>query len=98
MSTVDLSNVDRGEETIEELEARLPQAAIDLANENAAKVFLRKQQESRKFNSRNRDAWKRMNRKSKMDKINANMERSLNFFNFKGYVLDSALPQGEGNK
>ena len=89
---IDISNVDRGTETLEELEARMPQAAIDLANSNAEAVVRRKSKESRRFNSRNRDAWNRMNRPAKLETIEANMERILNFCNFKGYVLDIELP------
>lgn len=91
---VNLGNLDRGDETLEELEARLPQAAIDLANENAANVVARKKKEARKFNGRrNRDAWNRMNRPVKLKKIEDNMERILNFCGFKGYLLDKELPE-----
>ena len=90
---VNLDSIDRGSETLEELEARLPQAAIDLANENTANVVARKKKEARKFNHRNRDAWRRMNRPEKLKRIEDNMERILNFCGFKGYVLDSQLPK-----
>ena len=92
MNEINIENTDRGDETIEELEERLPQAAIDMANRNAENVVKRKAKEAKRFNSRNRSAWDRMNRPSKLKKIEENMERILNFCNFKGYVLDSELP------
>ena len=89
---IDISTVDRGTETAEELESRMSPEAIAMAVNNADAVVKRKAQESRKFNSRNRDAWKRMNRPAKLETIEANMERILNFCNFKGYNLDIELP------
>jgi len=94
MSTeINIEAVDRGTETAEELEARMSPEAIAMAVNNADAVVKRKAQESRGFNSRNRDAWKRMNRPEKLAKIEANMERILNFCNFKGYILDADVPK-----
>lgn len=95
-SSVNLGNLDRGAESIEELEARLPQAAIDLANENAERVDKAAKKKLRKFNGRrNRNVWNRMNRPSKVAKIEDNMERILNFCGFKGYLTDKQVKTKE---
>lgn len=94
-SNVDISGADRGDKTIEELEAAMPQAAIDLANANAEKVVLATKKAERKFNRRNRTAWNRMNRKSRTEKIERNMEKILNLVSFKGFLTDAQVKATE---
>ena len=93
---VNLEGTDRGEETIEQLEARLPQAAVDLANENAEKIVLRKKKEKRQFEGkRNRGAWNRMNNPVRLKKIEANLQRMYNLIEGKGWVTDAELKAQE---
>ncbi len=66
---------DRGYETLEELEARLPQATLDLADKMAEKIKAKRKKDIRAARAfqgkRNRDAWNRMNRRSKAEAVDA---------------------------
>ena len=90
---INLDLTDRGDKTIAQLEADLPQAAIDIANETADRAKEKAHKEKRHFNRRNRVAWERMNRPEKLKRMEINMERILNFIDFNGYVRDSEVPK-----
>jgi hypothetical protein len=91
--------LDRGDKTIEELEATMPAAGLALVDqmevqsiEAYEKDLKRIKRAKRHFNRRNRTAWDRMNRPHRLEKLESNMERVLNFMSFKGYVYDKDLP------
>lgn len=58
------------EATIEELEAALPEEAVEIVNAQAAAVISRNKMINKRFYGRKeRKAWLRMNRKSKVEAI-----------------------------
>lgn len=100
ISNVDLSKLDRGDKTMEELEELMPQAGLDLVDSMEAQTIaayeegqVKAKRKSRHFYRRNRKAWDRMNRKAKLDKMELGVQRTMNLVMGKGFLTDAQLPK-----
>ena len=85
---------DRGNKTIEQLEAEMGPAAKAMVDSMASKIIKKNKREGRKFYSRNRNAWDRMNRKAKETKIDLGFQRLYNLIGMKGFLTDAEIAAG----
>ena len=93
---VNLEGMDRGTETLEEIEERLSpeaQALVASMARNVEKDVVKKSKSVRNFFRKNRTAWNRMNRKHRSSHMELGMQRILNLVNGKGNVVDSQVPE-----
>ena len=90
---IDLSGMSRGTQTIEELEEQMSPAAIDMVDGMADGIIKKDKRKKRKFNSRDRSAWERMNRPERLEKMELGFQRIYNLIAGKGFITDSQVPQ-----
>ena len=84
---------DRGDKSVEELEASMGPEAISMVSGMANKIIKANKKRGRKFYSRNRRAWDRMNRPSKLHRIEQGLQRMYNLIEGKGFTLDPVVPE-----
>lgn len=89
--SISVTGMERGELTKEELEASMTPEAIAMADQMAANIVKKNKKGKRKFYSRNRKAWDRMNRPAKLSKIEEGMERMYNLIAGKGFKTDAEV-------
>lgn len=85
---LNVSGLDRGDKSLEELEAEMSPAAIQMVDGMTDKIIKKDKRKTRHFYKRNRKAWDRMNRPHRLKKIELGMERTMNLIAGKGFITD----------
>lgn len=99
-NTIDISNRDRGDKTIEQLEAELTPEALAMVDQLEANTIREHEETQRKekkarrhFNKRNRRAWNRMNRPHRLKMAELGMQRIYNLIAGQGFRTDAQIPE-----
>ena len=93
-SEVNLSKVDRGELTKEQLEAELTPEALEMVEQMKLKTiaeFAKNSKAYKRFHRKDRTAWDRMNRPSRLASIERGTQKILNLMAGDGFVTDDAI-------